>query len=165
MEESFENLLQVLYEYGEAVRDIYKDRLLADGKRATGKLIKNVQAFVAYEGTEAVVYLQLEDYWKYVENGRKPGRWPPRQKILDWIRIKPILPRPNENGKLPTQEQLAFLIQRKIGTKGIPAGNQLKETIESINNQYLPLLQEALERDFTAYALSVYGDINKMIRI
>lgn len=167
MEESevFTNLMSALQDYGDAAAEMYRNRLIGDGKVASGKLLDSVRAKVAYRGTEFVVFLELEDWWRYVEKGRKPGKWPPRDKILEWIRIKPVEPRPDKDGNLPTEEQLAFLIQRKIGTEGIEAGNQLAETLEDLNRQYLPILQQAIEKDFDAYLIKVHRDIGKMIRI
>lgn len=174
--ETFDNLTQALWEYGEEVKDLYQRRLAADGKKATGNLINNISVKVSYKGLNYVVYLELEDYFKYVEEGA-PAHWPPRDKILDWIKVKPILPTPDENGKLPTQETLAFLISRAMAGKspnqanlknpegGIKAGHQLRDTIQAVNNYYMPILQEALEKDFDLYSIKIFDSINKMIRI
>lgn len=160
----FENIMLALDEYGQAVKDLYQKRLLADDKKATGNLIDSVQCKIAYQGTEFAVFLELADYWKYVEGGAKP-HWPPKDKILEWIKAKPVLPRPLDNGKLPTDNQLAFLISRKIARDGIKAGNQLAETVEDINRQYMPILQEALQKDFDAYTIKIFKKVGKMIKI
>lgn len=47
-----------------------------------------------------------------LENGRRPGRRPPVQPILDWIKQRGITPEDI------SQESLAFLIARKIGREG-----------------------------------------------
>lgn len=175
--EIFENLMNVLAEYGEEVKRLYQSRLMADDKLATGNLINNVETFIAYKGTEFVVYLRLEDYWKYVEKGiapagkyKNPG-WKAYPFILKWVEVRRILPRP-KNGKLPSTQNLdtlyrqsAYLATKKIVEKGIEPGNQLQESVQAINNKYLPLLQEALDKDFNEYAISIYNDINKMIKI
>ena len=171
-DEIFENLLQVLWEYGNEVKRIYQMRLEQDGHRATGKLIDNQQVFVNYQGTDFLVTLQLEDYFRYVELGRfpygdedaGPGKLPPVSKILEWVKVKNILPIP-KNGKLPTQEQLAWAISKKIEKVGIKPGRQLAETVEALNRQYIPLIQEAVQKDFDKYAIYVLKDIDKMIRI
>lgn len=165
MEDTFENLMLALDEYGQAVKDLYQKRLLADDKKATGNLIDSVQCKIAYQGMNYVVFLELADYWKYVEDGRKAGKFPPVNKILDWIKVKPVLPTPMENGKLPTEEQLAFLISRKIANEGIEAGHQLAETVQDINRIYLPKLQEAIQKDFDLYTLKIFKDVGKMMKI
>lgn len=107
----------------------YKQSLVADNKVASGSLTKNIKSRVKYDGKWLEIILSLEDYWKYVEYGRKPGKFPPIDKIRNWILIKPILPRPLSNGKLPTTNQLAYLISRKIATKGIKPTYALRDSI------------------------------------
>lgn len=47
-----------------------------------------------------------------LETGRAPGKMPPREPILQWVKSRNIQPQGI------TQESLAFLIQRKIGKEG-----------------------------------------------
>ncbi|WP_406539153.1 hypothetical protein [Fibrobacter sp.] len=170
--EIFENLMQVLWEYAETVKDLYKRRLIADDKVATGNLLNSVDTFIVYNNTEFLVTLSVADYMKYVENGRfpygdesaGPGSLPPVSKILEWIKVKNILPTP-KNGHLPTQEQLAWAISKSIEKKGIKPGRQFAETVEAVNAQYIPLIQEAVERDFDRYALYVFSEINRLVKI
>lgn len=113
--------------------EAYKQQLISDGKKATGNLISSVRGYVEYNGTVLSVMFDIADYWKYVEYGRKPGKFPPIDKIRQWIKVKPILPRPGKNGKLPTENQLAYLIARKIARKGIPATHSMSKTVNSFN--------------------------------
>lgn len=165
IEMTFEGLNEALNEYVEEVRYLYRNRLILDDKYATGKLIQNIKTYVKNKGMGYEVGLYLEDYWKYVEEGRKPGKFPPVDKILDWIKIKPVLADKDRNGRVPTPKQLAFLIGRKIAEEGIDAGHQLKETVQQVNARWLPRLQEALQKDFELYAIKVMNAAGKMIRI
>lgn len=160
----FENLLRTLREYATEAVANYKDRLLSDDKKASGQLINSISSEIKVGGEQFTVVLNLVDYWQYVEDGRKPGKFPPPSAILKWITVKPVIPRPM-HGKLPTKEQLAFLIGRKIATEGIEPGNQLKETVDSLNARYIPKLQAALEEDFTDYVIKTYNEVGKMIVI
>lgn len=99
---------------------------------ATGNLALNQTKIIKVTDTSFEVYLELEEYWKYLEYGRKAGKFPPPDKIREWIRIKPVLPRPIK-GKLPTTNQLAYLIGRKIAKKGTPATNLLANTKKQFN--------------------------------
>lgn len=137
----FSHLEQVLKEYGQAVEDMYRYRLKKDDKVASGELIGKLR-FNKWE-----ISLYLKDYWYYVEHGRQPGKFPPVDKILEWIDIKPILPYPDKNGKLPTPNQLAYLIGRKIATEGIEAGNQLQETLDELNDRFMLKIEYALTED------------------
>lgn len=158
----FDNLLNALSEYKNAVAVHYKDRLVADDKKATGQLINSISTEIKVGSDSFEVVLNVVDYFKYVEEGRKPGKFPPVDKILSWIRVKPVIPRPI-NGKLPTEQQLAFLIGRKIATEGIEAGHQLRDTVQAINAEFIPKLEAALQEDFDAYAIKVYDKIGNLV--
>ena len=145
---SFPHLEKVLEEYGVAVRNEYQDRLIKDGKIATGDLLNNVDFQIKQDGTIYEVGLNLEYYWKYVENGRKPGgKFPPLNAIREWIKVKPVLPRPMKNGKLPTLNQLSFLIARGIANNGIKPLNALKKTTDELNEEYRKKIVNAFYDD------------------
>jgi len=161
----FEHFSTALKSYAEEVRALYRRRLIEDDKFASGKLIQDMTTSIKFLGTQVTVYLNLVDYWKYVEGGREPGKWPPRDKIREWIKIKPVIPEPDTEGRLPTPEQLTFLIQRKIGEEGIEAGNQLRDTVQSVNSWWIPKLQSALQKDFDTYTIKVFQAAERMIKI
>lgn len=105
-----------------------KERLEKNGSNASGMLSNSIKGKVKYDGKYVSVFVDLEDYWKYVENGTKP-HFPPVDAIKQWIRVKPVLPRPLKDGKLPTENQLAYLIGRKISKVGTKAQPFLSTTI------------------------------------
>ena len=141
----FTHLQQALAQYGDAIADRYKTNLEASGRRATGNLITSVNTTVTTDEQSFTIELQLEDWWKYVEEGRGPGRFPPVDKILEWLRVKPILPTPMANGKLPTEQQLAFLIGRKIANEGFQGTYDLEHTLQEVD--YEAIIEEALDQD------------------
>lgn len=141
----FKRLQEALAQYAQAIADQYKTNLESSGRRASGELISSVNTKVTVDGNEFVIELQLEDYWKYVEEGRGPGGFPPVNKILEWIKLKPILPYPDKNGKLPTENQLAFLIGRKIANEGFEGTNDLSNTMEEVD--FEQIIQDALDQD------------------
>ena len=109
-------------------QNAYASKLQETNHYASGNLALNQKHYFVFDGRYYRIYLQLEDYWKYLEYGTKP-HFPPVEKIAEWIRIKPVLPRPNAKGKLPTQNQLAFLIARSISVKGTKPTHTLQQTI------------------------------------
>ena len=128
-----------------AIADRYKTNLEASGRRATGNLITSVNTTVTTDEQSFTIELQLEDYYKYVEEGRSAGRFPPVDKILEWIKVKPILPTPDARGKLPTERQLAFLIGRKIANEGFQGSHDLEHTMQEVD--YEAIIEEALDQD------------------
>lgn len=141
----FKHLQEALAQYAQAIADRYKDNLEESGRRATGMLITSVSTNVVVDGNTYSIDLNLEDWWKYVEEGRGPGKFPPPDKILEWLRVKPILPTPMANGKLPTEQQLAFLIGRKIANEGFQGSHDLAKTMEELD--YEQIIVDALDTD------------------
>ena len=124
MEEINKILNDFLYEY--------LDNSLNDKRTATGNLATNGKPFVHINGQVYTIGVSMEDYWKWAENGRKPSKFPPIEKIKEWIRIKPVLPR-QINGKLPTENQLAYLISRKIAIEGTEGSHLFEKTINEFD--------------------------------
>lgn len=127
---TFPNLEKAINDFVSDFVDTYKGLLIRDNKKATGDLIRSIKPIeIQFETNNYSGSISLAYYWKYVEYGRRPGKFPPPNKILDWVKIKPVIPRPI-NGIKPTEKQLAFLISRKIARDGIEAGNQFKEALD-----------------------------------
>lgn len=158
-------IAKYLDDYIAEFKELYARHLEADGRVATRQLIDNFTLEVNVMGTTINVMLNVADYYRYVENGRSSGRFPPVDKIIKWIEAKPIIPRPDAKGKLPTTNQLAFLIGRKIANQGYEGKPSLITTVDELNAKYIPLFQQALEEDFGLYQIKVLDEINKMIKI
>lgn len=131
-----------------------KNRLAENKTNATGDLSNSIKGLVEYDGKYLTVSIRLNEYWQYIEYGTNP-HFPPVDKIREWIRVKPVLPRPLPSGKLPTENQLAFLIGRKIskfGTKPKPFLNNTKEEFDLVGKVYnatLELITKQLEQEIS----------------
>lgn len=135
-------LTQAIQDLVDSIADIYRQNL--ESSRATGNL-QNFQTHITLNDTTLSVSFEMEDYWKYVEYGRGPGKQPPIDKIEEWIRVKPIIPNPI-NGKIPDTRQLAYLIARKIGREGTPAQHPLSNTMWS---EEVNILINAIKRNIS----------------
>lgn len=150
-----ENLRAVLEEYGTAVRNLYQDRLILHDRIASGELLNSIETHVEYDGQMWEVKMDLAEYWRYIEMDTKP-HWPPPGVLLKWISYKIPYPRPLANGKLPTPEQLDYLIRRKIavfGTKGIP---DLTDSVQDMDRAYKERIEAALAKDMGNYLRKVF---------
>lgn len=149
--------IEVLNEYAQAWANAYKAELIAEGKRATGDLIRSVSGEVVIENDVYSAVLNVADYYKYVEWGRrKGGKMPPISAILKWVQVKPVIARPNTlTGLVPTQEQLAYAIAKSIQQNGIEPTYALRETNNATFNAFEQRLKDALTEDLegTAYTL------------
>lgn len=151
------NTIEVLNEYATAWANAYRAELIAEGKRATGDLIRSIKGEVVITNDEVSAVLNVEDYWKYVEYGRRVGgKFPPISAILKWIQVKPVIPRPDTlSGKVPTQAQLAYLIARSIQQNGIPPTHALRDTNEATFNAFEQKLRDALTADLEHTAFRI----------
>lgn len=105
-----------------------KNKLDSNKTTASGDLKNSIRGLVQQNGKYITISIQLDDYWKYVEYGTRP-HFPPINAIKKWISVKPVLPRPLKTGKLPTANQLSYLIARKISKVGTKPQPFLKPTI------------------------------------
>lgn len=136
-------LLHILQQYGNLIIDSYRRKLNEGGSNATGLLGNSLSTQVNTEDGIYEVTLQIQDYWKYLEYGRLPGTFPNIDAIRKWIQVKPVIPTIQSNGKIPTLEQLTFLISRKIARDGIEPRYYLNNTLDEID---LTPLEEGITR-------------------
>lgn len=147
----WKHLLAVLDRYAEYFIQAARRNLGQNGSYASGLLGDSMKPIVTINGDSFKVEIELQSYWDYVENGRRPGKFPPVNRIREWIAVKPVRPYPDSRGKLPTVDQLAFLIGRKIATKGIapkPFFNPAKEETERYFAEALAL---AIDEDVSSF--------------
>ena len=144
----FNNLQAVLNQYGEQLISLYRQKLLQTNTDATGTLGNTLNYIVETNEGLFELSLRIQDYWKYVEEGRGPGKYPPINDIKNWIRVKPVTPT-IYNGKLPTIDQLAYLIARKIHLRGTRGKYLLQASLDELSvfdlldearNKYFPLV-------------------------
>ena len=159
---SFSNLEAVLQQYAAELKEVYKKHLVEADRLASENLINSVETQVETDRGAYLVTITLADYWKYVEEDTKP-HWPPTSAILEWIRVKPVIPRPDRNtGRIPKPEQLAYLIRRAIAGQsprqeelnnpngGTIGSHDLALSATECNRKYEPLIAEALAQDLVA---------------
>ena len=118
----------------------YKDEIKNSGHNASGELANSARYITKWDGKYFELIFNLQDYWKYLENGTKP-HFPPTDKIEQWIRIKPIVPQAM-NDRVPTTKQLAYLIARSISIKGTKPTKLLQKTIDGADNLISALVSE-----------------------
>ena len=160
-------LQNVLQELAVDIREQYKKNLEFN-ERYTEKgapsgyqqrLIDSVTTQVVAGDRAYEVTMTLNDYWKYIENDTKP-HWPPSNKILEWIRIKPVIPKPDDNtGRIPSQRSLAFLIGRSISKKGTKGSHDLQAAKDGVIPQYKDRIAAALVHDMENYIRKVIAGL------
>ena len=142
----WEKTYEVLKEYAIELRNTLQDSYITDDRIATGDLLNSVEYIIEKDDRQIEVSLQLKEWWKYVEYDTKP-HFPPPDAMLNYIKAKPILPKPDRNGKLPTPNQLAYLIGRKISEVGTTGTHNVRDTVRLINERYEEKIGQAISED------------------
>lgn len=143
----WEKTYEVLKEYAIAVRNELQDSYIQDDRIATGDLLNSVNYIIEKDDRCIEVSLSLAEWWKFVEEDTEP-HFPPPEAMLKYIRTKPILPR-EINGKLPTPDQLAFLIGRKISEVGTEGTHNLRDTVARMNEYFEEKIAHAINADIS----------------
>ena len=140
------NFKKILKEFHKA----WREHLLDEEHWASGKL-GNEMTFDTYIDRNGYhITITLPEYAAYLNDGTKP-HWPPVDKIREWIKVKPVLPRPGRNGKLPSTEQLAYLIGRKISKVGTKPTKIIDRTINDFDliNKLVSHLEQELAKELS----------------
>lgn len=153
------NLRRVLEEFGRDFVNLVQDKIIEADGIATGNMLNTLDFDVVQENGHLTVYLLHTDYFQYYDKGSSP-HFPPREPIMRWIQDKPVYPTADDNGRLPTVEQLAFLIARKISEDGTEG----RDVFETAKAQLIPMYEEkiaeAVRDDFVEEYLNG-GNINE----
>lgn len=114
-------LYKILYKYGQRMVDSL-GKSLDRNKDASGALRESIRFNIKILGDSYIFQLKLKDYYKWVDEGRKPGKMPPEEEIIKWVRTKFINKASRKSGRPVTIKNVkstAYAIRRKIAEKGI----------------------------------------------
>ncbi|MBR1575863.1 MAG: hypothetical protein IJ654_05365 [Bacteroidales bacterium] len=160
----FDNLRAVLEEFAQEFKDTYRAELVANGRftqYGKGRLVDsidsslNIVEAMIREGDQAwTVTINLNQYWKFVEEGTRP-HWPPPDAILRWVQIKPVIPRPDARGRIPSPRSLAYLIGRKISRVGTEGSHDFKTAQASVLYVFRARVRRAMAADVRDYVRRV----------
>ena len=159
---NFDNLRQVLEDFAQEFKTVYREELERSDrftKYGQDRLIDfeqyNDVSTMVQQGDQAwTVSIRLNEYWKYVEEGTKP-HWPPPSAILKWITVKPVIPRPDSKGRIPSPKSLAYLIGRKISEDGTAGSHDFENAKQVVLQRFRERIAEAVGHDFENYIRKV----------
>ena len=126
----------------EQIAQVYRYKMSNAGYDLNGELMKFTWV-TEYNGNLFQLFFNLPDYWQYAEYGRRPGKFPPPNEILKWIQFKRIVPS-SHSGKIPTTNQLVYLISRKIALKGTQGKHLLQQTVDATYDTLVDRLVEVI---------------------
>jgi len=101
-------------------------------RNATGRSVSSLRPDYSNPARISIVG---DDAWKYIEQGRPPGRMPPLSRIIEWCIARGI----------PTGA--AFPIAKRIGERGAPADTAKLEVAEDTLQALMPELRRDVLKD------------------
>lgn len=131
----------------------WTNTLLEDykGKLPSGALKDSVTSRITLDLNNIRITLYLNDYWIYVEEGRKAGKFPPVSKMIEFS--KNIIPEPYimPSGRtiIPDRKDIAFLIGRSIAENGIKPKHYLRDSLTKYRDDLISGLTNILKEEFT----------------
>ncbi len=149
----YNEIEKVLVKYARLIRDRYKNNLKNLNINATNNLARSVKVRIERRNNEFEVELKLAEYWKWVEEGRAPGKMPPIDAIVKWVQVKKAF---RSVKGIKAQKSVAFRIARKIGERGTKGRFPLDKTKEELYPLMMKELRIAMDKDISE-------DLNKIM--
>lgn len=135
IQETFiDGMIPVSNRFAELTAQFLKEALIEKGKQASGTLVKSVNAKVRTDGKKAVIEVFAEDYLRYVDKGRRPGKHPPIKPLKEWVALKGM------------ETSAAYAIANKIAAKGIPATPVVNPTVKKVEESFGSEYERELEK-------------------
>jgi len=126
---------EFIKKFGETVVNEQKKQLSKTDSIATGKLINSVNYRFTSTIQKIVIDFVSVDYGKYVDEGRKPGSFPPISKIKEWCRVKGL------------PENAAINISKKIYKFGIKPKPWIKKPFDKNRQEFNVELIKLYEKE------------------
>lgn len=133
-----------------------KVNLLQGNKKVTGVLYNSISYEVNTKVKGGGVIFYYEDYGEYVESGRKKGKMPPVQPLIQWAKEKGLEQFRDKKGKFISNEQRGWAIAMGIKKNGIKAFPFYQDAIDKAQNDLAYQLEEAI-------AQTIENDIEALI--
>lgn len=148
-----DGLLRVVQNWGNQLAQEMRINLRKNRSNASSTLDGSIIAIPTPTTKGFSIKVEMEDYWKYVEDGRRAGKMPPIQSIYEWIMVKRSMQSKikNATNRISATRSLAFVIARKIGAKGIKAKPFVqpalkKVTIDTLLERMQEYIADSLEK-------------------
>lgn len=152
MTPEFPHIESVLNKYSIAL----VESLQSKGIKRTSNLSQSVELKQTIEPLKTIYEVLMNEYWYYIDQGRgetekgeKPGEV--KEAIRKWIQREGIKAE-ERNGITPTEDQLVFLITRKIHKEGFPGRDFVSGPFEQFEEEITEALQADLDENLTKFA-------------
>jgi len=144
--------------YSGQIKTIGGNPIPEQNKIASGEIINELNVYWAegfFEGVPELV-VEMPLYYYFIEQGRKPGRYPPLDKIRKWSLTKANIPRfRDKRGRFISNDRRTFLMARSIARYGtgpypfldVALENALPKIVDNLGDAAATYLQTAINEN------------------
>lgn len=159
-----ENTRLALDKFGKYLVTESRKNLTRKKKNVSGSLYRSL-SYELTTGPSSIGFdFLMNEYGEWVDKGRKAGKFPPFQNILDWVKARRFQFRELEGknkGKFKSYEETARALWFKIKNKGIKPTDFYSRPF-NLGFQKLPVeLQEAYGLDVESFLEFTINELNK----
>lgn len=159
VDDSFEskNIDDVFLSYRSVLISSLQKSLEDVNRVSSAKLYQSIEVDITNNGRVLSFELKMEDYWKFVEDGRKKGgKQPPIESILQFVKFRRIQPSNAKTLKGKSKKikrdkaykALAYVIARGIARNGIkPTHFYSKVVNDNFKEQFKTDIAKAFKQD------------------
>lgn len=134
-EDAIKGNLRKKYPYAPGFYGVSKKTGLRDLTKKTGNLYNSVM--VVWIPGQNQIKVFMMDYWKYVNDGREPGKYVPLKPLVEWIKKKGLNRDPRGRFKQGSLKGLAARISKSIKKKGIQPTNFYDDAFDVFKEKFL----------------------------
>ena len=135
-----DGILRIVQNWGNELIAQMQNRLRANKTNASSSLSQSIEPQIKQASADNLrLTILMEDYWQYVEDGRRAGKMPPIKNISEWIQNKrPVQQKIAQSpDRIAATKSLAYVIARKIGQKGTKAQPFVTPSLKQVTTQTL----------------------------
>jgi hypothetical protein len=136
---SDDGILRIVQNWGNELIAQMQNRLRINNTNATSSLSSSISPKITSKPGGYRLTTMMQDYWYYVENGRKRGEKPPYANIYEWVQNKKEMQmKINQSpDKIAATKSLAFAIRNVIGKRGTKAQPFISNSLEKVTTETL----------------------------
>lgn len=135
-----EGILRIIQNWGNEFIKQLQNNLLKNKSNASSSLSQSITPEVKTQQKGYNLSIMMEDYWFYVEEGRRSGKTPPIKNIYEWIQNKREIQSKfisKSTDRIAATKSLAYVIARKIGREGTRAKPFVSPALKQVTTQTL----------------------------
>lgn len=136
---SGDGLLRIVQNWGNELSENLRNTLRKNKTNASSVLSQSIGSIAKPKKDGFRLTVEMEDYYRYVEEGRRAGKRPPIQNIYEWIQnkksVQTLISKSTDRRK--ATRSLAYVIARKIAKHGTKAQPFIRQNVNEKSLQVL----------------------------